>query len=326
MTKKISIKKLADELKLAPSTVHRALSGHPSVSLNTRRKVLRASQEKGYLLPIHGTGNIAIIVPDFSVKGYLGCLLPHLNTEIHRRGFRMLVVSKADIALLGDRMFDGIISLVWEKGFEKLLPQRFSIPTIILNGPANPMENIPNIRSDNSAGIRSALDYLQSRGCRRIFYISTPYVNDVPDAAERLAAFRQFCLKTGQDYNTLHLEVLSNEIEKYFPFILNAKPDACFCASESFAVKVGQLLKAAGKRIPQDISLMGLEDDYANAVFSPPITSIRQNFEKIAEMAADQITAACRNKIPPRGGLIPFQLIERESVRKPARKSSRSGK
>ena len=79
----------------------------------------------------------------------------------------------------------------------------------------------------------------------------------------------------------------------------------------------GQLLKAAGKRIPKDISLMGLEDDYANKIFTPPITSIRQNFEQIAAMAADQIVSACRKKFPPRGGLIPFTLIERQSVRKP---------
>ena len=326
MTKKISIKKLADELNLAPSTVHRALSGHPSVSLNTRRKVLRTSQEKGYLLPPHETRNLAIIVPDFSVKGYLGCLLPCLEAEFHRRGFRLLIVSEADIPLLGDRMFDGIISLVWKKGFEKLLPQRFSIPTIILNGPANPMENIPNIGSDNSAGIRMALEYLHSRGCRKIFYLSTPDTVNVPDAAERLAAFRKYCQKTGQDYDALHLEFFSSEIEKKFPLILKVKPDAFFCASETFAVKVGQQLKAAGKRIPEDISLMGLEDNYANEIFIPPITSIRQNFERIAEMAADQIAAACRNKIPPRGGLVPFTLIERESVRKTARRSSRAGK
>ena len=320
MSEKLTIRKLAAELSLSRSTVHRALSGHLSVGLETRRKVLRAAQKKGYLLPTHETGNIAIIISDYSLKGYLGSFLPCLNVEFHRRGFRVLIVSETDIALLGDRMFDGIVSLVWKEGIEKLLPQEFSIPTIILNGPANPMENIPNIRSDNAKGIRQALEYLQNRGCRRIFYIGAPDINNVPDAAERLAAFRKFCLKTGQDYDTLHLEVPTHEIEKKIPLILEAKPDACFCSGETFAVKVGQLLKAAGKRIPEDISLMGLEDDYANAVFTPPITSIRQNFEKIAEMAADQIAAACRNKIPPRGGMIPFTLIERESVRKPKRR------
>lgn len=80
---------------------------------------------------------------------------------------------------------------------------------------------------------------------------------------------------------------------------------------------LGHLLKAAGKRIPEDISLMGLEDDRANATFSPPITAIRQDFEQLAKLAAHEIASACQHKIPPQGALVPFTLIERESVRKP---------
>ena len=317
MAKKISIKKLAEELNLAPSTVHRALSGHPNVSLNTRREVLRVSQMKGYMLPVHDKGSIAVIVPYLSFKGYLGCLLPHLEAEFHQRGFRLMIVSEADIAILGDHMFDGIVSLVWKDGFGQLLPQKFSIPTITLNAQANPMENIPDIKSDNRKGIKMALEYLHSRGCRKIFYISTSDISHVPDAAERLDVFRQFCSETGQNYYDSHMEIHTSEIEKNIPVILNANPDACFCASETFAVKVGHLLKAAGKKIPEDISLMGLEDNYANAYFSPPITAICQNFEQIAKMAANQIASACQNKIAPHGGLVPFQLVERESVREP---------
>ena len=125
MTKKISIKKLAEELNLAPSTVHRALSGHPNVSVDTRREVLRVSQMKGYTLPAHEKGSIAVIVPYLSFNGYLGCLLPCLETEFHRQGFRLMIVSEEDIAILGDHMFDGIISLVWNDSFGKL--RRFCI-------------------------------------------------------------------------------------------------------------------------------------------------------------------------------------------------------
>jgi LacI family transcriptional regulator len=213
-------------------------------------------------------------------------------------------------------MIDGIVSVVWKEGLEKLLPQDFAIPILTLNAASNTLENIPRIMSDPH-GIWQALEYLRNRGCRKILYLSTPDTANVPDAAERLAEFRKFCLKTGQDYDTLHLEFGWDGLEKILPRILNAEPDACFCASETFAVKVGALLKAAGKRIPEDISLMGLEDGYANACFSPPITAIRQNFEQIAATAAAQIVSACQDKIPPRGGLIPFTLIERESVRKP---------
>ena len=325
MSGKLTIRKIAAELSLSRSTVHRALSGHPNVRPETRRKVLNAAQKNGYAFPGHEDRNIAVIVPSFNFSGYLGCLLQCLEMEFHRRGFKIQLIPEPDIALLSNYMIDGIVSVVWEKGLEKLLPQDFAIPILTLNAASNTLENIPRIMSDPH-GIWQALEYLRNRGCRKILYLSTPDTANVPDAAERLAVFRQFCLKTGQDYDTLHLEFSWDGLEKILPRILNAEPDACFCASETFAVKVGALLKAAGKRIPEDISLMGLEDGYANACFSPPITAVRQNFEQIAATAAAQIVSACQDKIPPRGGLIPFTLIERESVRKTARKSSRAEK
>ena len=69
MPKKNTIRKLASELGIAPSTVHRALSGHPNVSPDTRREVLRAAHKTGYLLPVHEKRNIAIIVPEFLFSG-----------------------------------------------------------------------------------------------------------------------------------------------------------------------------------------------------------------------------------------------------------------
>jgi len=122
----------------------------------------------------------------------------------------------------------------------------------------------------------------------------------------------------------LHLEIGWDGLEKILPRVLNAEPDACFCASETFAVKLGRQIKAAGKRIPEDISLMGLEDDYANKSFTPPITAIRQNFEQIAKLAVENMYQAIFKGIPLCGATIPFQLIERESVRQPSTKSVRS--
>ena len=314
MTGKITVRKLARELALAPSTIHRALSGHPNVRTETRRKVLRAAQKQGYLLPRHEKRNIALIVPSFHFSGYLESLLPCLESAFHSRGFRLQLIPHQDIAVLGDHMFDGIVSLVWQEGLEKSLPQNFAVPILMLNATSNTLENIPRIASDPQ-GIRLALEYLHSRGCRKIFYVST-VTEDSLDAAERLAEFRQFCQKTGQDYESMHLETHWSEIEENMPLILKARPDGCFCASETYASKIGQLLKAAGLRIPEDISLMGLEDSRGNASFTPPITAIRQDFERISEVAAEDIFQAVVNGIRPQDVRIPFRLIERESVRK----------
>ena len=313
MSDKPTIRKLAAELSLSRSTVHRALSGHPNVCPETRRKVFRAAQKKGYVRREHEKRNIAVIVSTFDFTGYLESFLHCLETEFHRRGFRLLLISQKDIDMLGDHMFDGIVSLVWTPGLEKLLPKKFAFPIIMLNAASNTLENIPRIGND-PRGVRLALDYLHDRGCRKIFFIS-PDTADNPDAADRLAEFRRFCEETGQNFKNLHMELDWSEFGGRIQEILKPGPDACFCASETFAVELGRQFKAAGIRIPEDISLMGLEFMHANACFSPPITAIRQNFERMSEIAAESIYQAVVNGIPPRGAKIPFQLIERESVR-----------
>ena len=83
MADKITIRKLAAELKMSPATVYRALSGFPNMRQETRRAVLEAAHRTGYLLPAHEKRNIAIIIPSFVFAGYLECLLFCLENEFH---------------------------------------------------------------------------------------------------------------------------------------------------------------------------------------------------------------------------------------------------
>ena len=314
MSDKLTIQKLAKELSLSRSTVHRALTNHQNVHPETRQKVLHAALKEGYMRHGYGKRNIAILVPSFKFSGYLDFLLQYLEEEFHRRGCMIELISMKDIELLGNYMFDGILSLAWKKGMEKTLPQKFAVPIITINASSNMLESVPAIMSDPH-GIRLALDYLHRRGCRRIFFIAG-ITENIPDAALRLEEFRQFCMEIGQDFESMHREC--DKPEDIVSAIVEAKPDACFCAGENYAARVGLQLKKAGLRIPEDISLMGLESNLVNECFTPPITAVSQNFEQIAEIAAESMYQAIVNGIPPRCATIPFRLIERESVRKPA--------
>ena len=313
MSDKLTIIKLAKELSLSKSTVQRALASHQNVHPETRRKILQAAQKKGYMRHGHGKRDIAILVPCFSFFGYLGEILMCLEEEFDRRGCMIELIPINNIELLGNYMFDGVVSLVWRKGMEKILPQKFAVPIITINASSNMLEAVPAIMSDPH-GIRLALDYLHRRGCRKIFFIAD-LTENIPDAALRLEEFRSFCLETGQDYESLHQE--TKKPEKLVSVILKAKADACFCAGENYAARIGLQFKAAGVRIPEDISLMGLESYLVNECFTPPITAIRQDFEQIAAVAAESMYQAIVNRIPPACATIPFQLIERESVRQP---------
>lgn len=312
MSDKTTIRKLAEELSLSRSTVHRALSGHPSVHQETRQKVLNAARKKGYEL-FEYKKNIVIIVPSSNWSEYLNCILTALEKEFRRRGFLLEMLTHKDIDLLKNYMFGGIVSLVWMKGMEKTLPQMFPVPILTVNAASNMLESVPAVMSDPH-GIRIALDYLYARGCRRICFITT-ITKFKPDSALRLEEFRKFCLETGQNFESMYQETASAEAA--VPMILRTRPDACFCASEEFAVRIGIELKKAGVHIPEDISLMGLETRLLNECFSPPITAIRQDFEQIAAVTAESMYQAIVNRIPPTCATIPFQLIERESVRQP---------
>ena len=314
MSDKVTIQKLAEALSISHSTVHRAVSGHPSVRPEIRRRILKEAQKRGYILPGPRKRKVAILVPYFRFSGYLENLLRSLEEEFHSRGFRLEMISHYDIDVLEDYMFDGIISLIWKKGMEKKLPQKFAVPIITINAPSNMLESVPVIMSDPH-GIRLALDYLHDRGCRKIAFVSPPAEISPTDAAARIEEFRKFCVETGQDFDSLFFKTLMSE--EIAPLILKQKPDACFCASEEYAARIGLQLKKAGLRIPEDISLMGLEPLFLNECFTPPITAIRQYFEQIAAVAAESMYQAIVNKIPPACATIPFQLIERESVRQP---------
>lgn len=315
MSEKVTIRKIAAELGISPATVYRALSGHPNMLRENRQAVLKAARQKGYTLPLREERNIAIITPSYPFTGFLECLLKCLRNEFHRREFRLMMIPEEDISLLADYRVDGIISMVGEKGMEKILPNNFAIPILTINSASNTLENVLSIMSDPK-GIRTALDYLHDHGCRKIFYLTTKS-ESTPDAVKRLAEFRRFCLETGQDYENMYLRLNGFEIKKNLSRILKTAPDACFCASETYAFRVGCCLKAAGFRIPEDISLMGLEYPILNENFTPPITAICQNFERIAEVAAENIDGQINRGIPMKGCKIPFTLIERESVRKP---------
>lgn len=313
MSRKITLQKLADELSISRSTIHRALSGHPNVRSEIRRKILKEAQKRGYILPRPRKHCIAVILSSYYFFGYTEYLLYELEYAFRRRGFQSELIMECDIDLLGNYMFDGIITLAGRKKMEKILPQKFSKPIIAINSASNMLEAVPEIRSDPH-GIRLALDYLYDRGCRNIFFIAD-LTENLPDAALRLEEFRNFCLESGQDFESMHQE--TKRPEELVPVILKTKADACFCASEEYAAKIGLKLKEAGVRIPEDISLMGLDDERCNEYFSPPITAIRQDFEQIAKVVVESLYQAIINGIPPRSENIPFKLIERESVRTP---------
>jgi DNA-binding LacI/PurR family transcriptional regulator len=114
----------------------------------------------------------------------------------------------------------------------------------------------------------------------------------------------------------MHRSVCAVDVESVLPDILSADADGVFCASETYAFRIGKAMQKQGIVIPHDISLMGLEAEELNTSFYPAITSIRQDFEKLAESTVKVLTQAIEKHTPVKNVRVPYTLIERESVRR----------
>ena len=311
---KATIRSIAKKLNIAPATVHRALSGCGSVALSTRRRIIRCANESGYILPERNSRNIAVLVPHFRFYGYMTPMLSALENVLHEHHYHLQLIPEADIDVLGDHMFDGIISMVWQEGKVLTLPREYPIPIVSLNSAFSVSENISLVASAKH-GILLALNYLKHHNCRRVFFVGT-LTEKNPIALERLADFRQFCLENSLDFDRMHRSVAAAEVESVLPDILSAGADGVFCASETFASRLGKAMLKHGIAIPEDISLMGMEDEELNTAFSPPITAIRQDFEKLAQCTVEVLIQAIEKRIPVKNIRVPYTLIERASVRK----------
>ena len=313
MTGKNTIRAIAAELGMAPATVYRVLSGHGSAALETRRRVIRCARRRGYSLPTRKSGNVAVVVSGFRFFGYLGTLLKQLESALHAAGFRIQLIPESDLAVLDDRTFDGVIFLDWESGEVLKLPEKYFLPVVSLNAAWSLQENIPLVASDRS-GIELALRYLWRHGCKRIFFLGTELAEN-PIAQERLETFRAFCARSGQPFAGMHLALPVREVKSAVPAIRAAQADGVFCASETYAFHLGRALREAGVRIPEDLSLMGMEDPELNPVFDPPITAVGQDFAGLAAAAVGELVRAM-NSQPMKNVRVPCILFERESVKK----------
>ena len=309
-----SIRKIAKALNLAPATVFRALSNNSNVAIETRRKIISYATKVGYRLPNHNCKSIAIVVPHFNFTGYVSKMLPELEKSLHQRNYNILIIPEQDLQVLNDHMFDGIISMVWNEGKILQLPKQNPIPVVALNAAFNVSENIPLVASDKN-GFQIALEYLKKHGCKRIFFIGAK-VDKNPIEKEKLQEFQKFCEANGQNFEKLHRSVRFNEVTTVLQDILNANADGVFCGSETYAFSLGIAMKASGIKIPEDISLLGMEIADLNTAFTPTITALSQDFSALAEEAVKMLVGEIEDKIPGFEIRVPMKLIERDSVQK----------
>ncbi|MFG2618165.1 LacI family DNA-binding transcriptional regulator [Streptomyces sp. NPDC048507] len=325
-------------------TASRVVNGSPGVSARTRAAVEAAVAELGYVpnraaraLAANRTDAVALIVPDpeallfpgtsFAevVRG-IGAALADVDVQLvlalagSERERRRL-----EGYLAGHRV-DGVLLLAVRAG-DPLpeLPVRLGIPAVI-GGRRSATEELPSVDCDDRAGAAEAVRHLLKRGRRAIAVITGPL--DLYGAQCRLEGYREALAAAGRpvDESLIAVGDLSEEAgRRAVAGLLERRPalDAVFAASDVLAAGALRGLRAAGRRIPQDVALVGFGDSALARHLDPPLTSVRQPVEEMGRAMARLLLRRIAGKPAQREGegagegkgsvVLPAQLVVRAS-------------
>lgn len=331
----MTIKDIAKLSGCGVATVSRVLNDHPDVSDETRRRVLAVVEEQGFQpnnnakhLKKQGGGSIVIIV-----KGTMNMLFADLVERIQA----LLREAKQDVAvyyldedanevayalqLNRERCPRGIIFLggdpdSFREGFSPI-----TVPCVLLTNTAQELgfQNLSSFTTDDSQAAEEVIQMLAERGHRHIGLIGG---NDSLSQVSyrRLTGSLNACRRLGLPFDvTLQYEPCRYALTDAYAAaqkLLERCPalTAIFAISDVTAMGVIRALRDMGRQVPEDISVVGYDGIVTGQYFLPRLTTVRQDTQRLAERGVETLLRGIFINVRPIHELIPFQLIQGESV------------
>lgn len=297
--KKVSRAQVALRAGVSPQTVSRVSNNEPNVKKETRERVLKVIRELGYqpnraarALKYGSFSSVGIVLFDVTERGN-ALTLKGIVEAATEGGYitSMMVVSKDDPIRITDYLarmhalsVDATI-VVLEKMPEDL--QSFSIPAgmnVVLISPA-PSCRCRAVDANQGLGTQLAVNHLLEHGHPTVYFLAGP--KDSLASAARQDAWRNLLLESGRRVPEVLVGDWSAD-SGYQAGLKLAKDPQCtaiFAANDTMANGVIEGLKAGGRRVPEDVSVVGFDDSLGKVIPNCPITTIRQDFSRIGRTA-----------------------------------------
>jgi DNA-binding LacI/PurR family transcriptional regulator len=323
---------MTDVAKLAGvshQTVSRVLNGHPNVREQTRLRVRAAIAELGYRpnraarALVTGRSQLIGVVALNSTLYGPASMLAALERVAAEAGFAVSVgsVSRLDRESISgavqrhlDHRVAGLVVIapVASAG-EALEEMPAGVPLVTVDG--DPERAHALVTVDQVAGGRAATQHLLDAGHRTVWHVSGP--PDWYDAAGRIHGWRQALTAAGAEVPPLIQADWSAAAGYSAGLMLARMPEvtAVFTANDHLALGMLRALHERGRRVPQDLSVVGYDDVPEAAFFIPPLTTVRPDFDAVAQAGLELLLAQIAGGPPtPSRVVIPPTLIIRDSV------------
>jgi DNA-binding LacI/PurR family transcriptional regulator len=318
---------------VSPQTVSRVANNGQYVSAKTRASVLDAMDKLGYrpnsiarALVTGRTNTVGVVSFDTTLYGPASTMFG-IDRAAHRAGYFTTTVSlqsldrpsiDAAVARLTGQGVDGIVVIAAEiPAVHALAHVRDGVPIVAVE--AGPDFGMSLVAIDQRAGATAATRHLLELGHPTVFHVAGP--PDFQESRQRLDAWRDTLLNAGAPLS----DPLSGDWSPRAGYELGRaiaqEPEitAIFVANDQMALGVLRALNEAGRRVPEDVSVVGFDDIPEAAFFTPPLTTVRQDFLKMGERGLATLLAAIEGDPSEKRELIAPQVIVRESTAAPRR-------
>ncbi|MFI5593776.1 LacI family DNA-binding transcriptional regulator [Amycolatopsis sp. NPDC051758] len=330
-----TIHDVAAHAGVSRGTVSRVLQGGHNVSPASQEAVNAAIRKLGYVvnraarsLVTQRAGSVAFLLsetqdrffadPNFTtlLRGCTEALAVHdiplvlitAGTEAERRRITPF--------LLGHHV-DGVLLISSHRGspmVEHL--RRAELPFVCCGKPLGQRGKVSYVAADDREGAKDMVRHLLESGRRRIATIAGP--QDSPGGVERLAGYREVLAEHGLPLDEQLVEVGDYSWasgEAGMQQLLTRAPDldAVFVASDLMADGALTAIERTGRRVPADVAVGGFDDSPVASAAHPPLTTMRQPWDRISETMVRQLLAQIDGE-GPATVILPTELVVRESA------------
>ncbi len=315
--KKVTIYDLAKALNYSPSTISRALNNHKSISKKSIKKIQKKAEELGYRpnalaasLRKNSSKTIGILISKIN-RPFQASLITGIEKEARKANYNVIITQSDDnyenevnnAKALYDAQVGGlIVSLGIEtkdtSHFDEYIKQ--NIPVVFVDRVPEHF-NSYHVVIDNYAAGYNATEHLINQGCKRIAHFTGPQHINVYRKRKKgyIDALRNHNIIPEEELVFIMNTLSAEEGKKATKKLLKSSqpPDGIFCANDTTALSAILYAKKSGINIPDELAIIGFNDDPISRIVEPSLSTISHPALKMGEISAKRILNHDQNKV-----------------------------
>lgn len=329
----VTIYDVAREANVSMATVSRVVNNNPNVKPQTRKKVFDAIERLGYRpnavargLASKKTTTVGVVIPDISnsIFAEVARGIEDIANMYHYN----IILCNADkrkdkeirvINTLLEKQVDGLLFMGGAVTEEHIQAFKTSSVPIVLCATSDANESYPSVDINHEAAAADAVRNLIRQGHRRIGMISGT-LEDPSNGYARYQGYKKAVEEAGIAFDESLIRIgnyryeSGSEVAQYF-LGLSERPTAIFAANDEMAIGAIHAIQDAGLRVPDDISVISVDNVRMASMVRPQLTTVAQPMYDIGAVSMRLLTKLMNKEtVQEHRVILPHEIIERQSV------------